>query len=82
MAVIVEDLLLGLLSDARTLQALKGNGNGRARDSSGASVEEIALTVRKALAELEGRRQSALEKKFLGRITCATRSLRCSLLSC
>ena len=50
MAVIVEDFLLGLLSDARTLQALKGKGNGRARDSTGASVEEIALTVRKALA--------------------------------
>ncbi len=29
----------------------------------------------------QGRRQSALEN-FLGRITCATRSLRCSLLSC
>ncbi len=58
MAVVVEvlDSLLGLLSDARTLQALRGNGNGKARDSTGASVEEIALTVRKALAELEGRR--------------------------
>ena len=72
MAVIVEDLLLGLLSDARTLQALKGNGNGRARDSTGASVEEIALTVREALAELEGRRQRVLET-FLERMTCATR---------
>ena len=74
MAVIVEvlDSLLGLLSDARTMQALKSEGNGKTRSSTGASVEKIALTVRKALAELEGRRQSALEN-FLGRMTCATR---------
>ncbi len=57
MGVVVEVLesLLRLLSDERTMQALKKEGNGKARGPAQADIERIIQTSHEALAALRGR---------------------------
>ena len=57
MGVIIEVLesLLRLLSDKRTMQTLKEEGNGEARGPTQADIEKIIQTSHEALAALRGR---------------------------
>ena len=57
MGVVIEVLesLLRLLSDKRTMQALKKEGNGKARGPAQADIERIIQTSQEALAALRGR---------------------------
>jgi len=57
MGVVIEVLesLLRLLSDERTMQALKEEGNGKARGPAQADIERIIQTSHEALAALRGR---------------------------
>ena len=57
MGVVIEVLesLLRLLSDQRTMQALKDEGNGKARGPAQADIERIIQTSHEALAALRGR---------------------------
>jgi hypothetical protein len=56
MGVVIEVLesLLRLLSDQRTMQALKDEGNGKARGPAQADIERIIQTSHEALAALQG----------------------------
>ena len=57
MGVVIEVLhsLQRLLSDKRTMQALKDEGNGKARGPAQADIERIIQTSHEALAALRGR---------------------------
>ena len=56
MGVVIEVLesLLRLLTDQRTMQALKDEGNGKARGPAQADIERIIQTSHEALAALQG----------------------------